>query len=240
VTAEILEATLLGTQFRLNLGTESVVTRTRLIGRHNVANCLAAAAAAAHLGSTPDQIARGIAGLVSVPGRMEPIEGGQPFSVFVDYAHTEDALRHAIQALRPLTSRRIICVFGAGGDRDRTKRPLLGRAANAADLSVITSDNSRSEDPKAIIEDILVGFRGQRRQPYVEADRERAIRWALQHAGPGDAVLIAGKGHETEQITGAERQHFDDREVARECLDRLYPSHAGAHVHIPLHNSLPV
>jgi UDP-N-acetylmuramoyl-L-alanyl-D-glutamate--2,6-diaminopimelate ligase len=171
---------------------------------------------------------------------MEPIDGGQPFSVFVDYAHTEDALRHAIAALRPLTAGRIVCVFGAGGDRDHTKRPLLGAAANAADLPVVTSDNPRSEDPRAIIDDILVGFQGQRRQPYVEADRERAIRWAMQHAGPGDTVLIAGKGHETEQITGATRQHFDDREVARECLERLYPSQTSGHFHIPLHNSLPV
>lgn len=240
VTAEILETTLRGTRFRLMLDARQVIVQTRLIGRHNVSNCLAAATAAAHFGATPEQIALGIETLISVPGRMEPVDCGQPFSVFVDYAHTEDALRHAIRALKPLTSGRIICVFGAGGDRDKTKRPLLGKAAMEADLPVVTSDNPRTEDPRSIIDDILAGFAGQRRQPYVEADRERAIRWALQHACPGDAVLIAGKGHETEQITGTLRQPFDDRETARECLTTLYPSHAGAHPHLPRHNPMTV
>lgn len=240
VTAEILESTLHGTRFRLILGTHGVEVHTRLIGRHNVANCLAAAAAAAHFGASPEQIAQGIERLTSVRGRMESIDCGQPFRVFVDYAHTEDALRHAIRALKPLTTGRTICVFGAGGDRDRSKRPLLGTAAMEADLPVVTSDNPRSENPRTIVEDILLGCAAQRRQPYVEVDRERAIRWALQHACPGDAVLIAGKGHETEQITGTLRRHFDDAEVAHECLASLYPSHAGAHPHLPRHNSMTV
>lgn len=240
ITAEILEATLRGTTFRLNLGHERLTVRTRLIGRHNVSNCLAAAAAAAHLGATPDEIAKGIAALACVPGRMERVEGGQPFDVFVDYAHTEDALRHALRALRPLTAGRILCVFGAGGDRDKSKRPLLGRAAAEADLPVVTSDNSRSEDPHSIVEDILRGFEGQRRTPFVEIDRERAIRWALQHAGPGDTVLIAGKGHETEQITGAQRRHFDDREVAREYLSTMFPVDHRGPPHLMLRNSLTV
>jgi UDP-N-acetylmuramoyl-L-alanyl-D-glutamate--2,6-diaminopimelate ligase len=171
---------------------------------------------------------------------MEPVSGAQPFQVFVDYAHTEDALRRAVQALRPLTSGRVLCVFGAGGDRDKTKRPRLGQAAASADLAVLTSDNPRTEDPQAIIAEILAGFAGQRRRPCVEPDRKCAIRWALQHAGPGDVVLIAGKGHETEQIIGAERQPFDDREVARECLNDLYPSHPGPRHHLSLHSSLPV
>jgi UDP-N-acetylmuramoyl-L-alanyl-D-glutamate--2,6-diaminopimelate ligase len=160
--------------------------------------------------------------------------------VFVDYAHTEDALRNCLASLRPLTKGRIICVFGAGGDRDRLKRPLLGRAAAEADLPVITSDNPRSEAPAAIVGDILAGFAGARRQPYVEVERERAIRWAIQHAGPNDTVLIAGKGHETEQIIGDDRLHFDDREVARECLAALFPSAASLHTHLPLHNPLRV
>lgn len=240
ILADVLTETSRGTQFRLVHGSENILVETRLIGRHNVSNCLAAAAMAMHFGATGEQIARGIAALDCVPGRMEPVACGQPFSVFVDYAHTEDALRHAVRALKPLTRGRVLCVFGAGGDRDRTKRPLLGKAASEADLAVVTSDNPRSEDPQVIIQEILTGFAGQRRQPYVEADRERAIRWALQHAGPGDAVLIAGKGHETEQITGDQRQHFDDREIARECLATLYPVHPGPHPHLPLHNSLTV
>jgi UDP-N-acetylmuramoyl-L-alanyl-D-glutamate--2,6-diaminopimelate ligase len=240
VSAEILETTLCGTRFRLSLGAQSVTVQTRLIGRHNVSNCLAAAAAAAHFGVTPEQIALGIESLAAVPGRMEPIDCGQPFNVFVDYAHTEDALRHAIRALKPLTAGRVICVFGAGGDRDKSKRPLLGQAALEADLPVVTSDNPRSEDPQAIIADILAGCAGQRRQPHVEVDRQCAIRWALQHASSGDAVLIAGKGHETEQITGATRQHFDDGEVARECLAALYPSHAGPQPHLPRRNPMTV
>lgn len=239
VTADVLSATLQGTQFRLMMGAESVVAQTRLVGRHNVSNCLAAAAAGAHLGATPEQIVQGIAALAGVPGRMEPVDCGQPFSTFVDYAHTEDALRHAIQALRPLTPGRILCVFGAGGDRDKSKRSLLGRAAAEADLPVVTSDNPRSEDPRAIIHDVLSGFEGVRRQPYVEPDREQAIRWALQHAGPGDAVLIAGKGHETEQVVGSIRHPFDDRQTARECLTRLYPASV-FRSRLPLQNSLPV
>jgi UDP-N-acetylmuramoyl-L-alanyl-D-glutamate--2,6-diaminopimelate ligase len=139
-----------------------------------------------------------------------------------------------------LTTGRIICVFGAGGDRDKLKRPLLGRAASEADLPVVTSDNPRSEAPEAIVNDILAGFAGSRRQPYVDVDRERAIRWAIQHAGSGDTVLIAGKGHETEQIIGPQRLHFDDREVARECLTAIFPSNASPQPHLPLRNSLRV
>ena len=240
VRAEAVEATLCGTNFRLCCGAEEYPVQTRLIGRHNVSNCLAAAAVGMHFGASPQQIAAGIAALECVPGRMEPIECGQPFQVFVDYAHTDDALRNAIRSLRPLTLRRILCVFGAGGDRDRTKRPLLGKAASEADLPIVTSDNPRSEDPSMIVRDILGGFDAERRQPYVEVDRERAIRWALQHAGPGDAVLIAGKGHETEQICGASRQHFDDREVARECLADLYPKSLSGHPHLQIRNSLSV
>jgi len=131
-------------------------------------------------------------------------------------------------------------VFGAGGDRDKSKRPLLGRAATLADLAVVTSDNPRSEDPQAIIGDILTGLEGYRRQPGVEPDRRRAIRWAIQHACAGDTVLIAGKGHETEQIIGTCKEHFDDREVVRECLRDILGAHIGPHLHIPLYSSLHV
>jgi UDP-N-acetylmuramoyl-L-alanyl-D-glutamate--2,6-diaminopimelate ligase len=240
VSASILSASLYGSKIRLTIGTESVDVETPLVGRHNVSNCLAAAAAAHHFGVGLEEIARGIEGLAAVPGRLEQIDCGQPFPVFIDYAHTEDALRNCLVSLRPLTRGRMICVFGAGGDRDKLKRPLLGRAAAEADLPVVTSDNPRTEVPEAIIGDILAGFTGARRQPYVEIDRQRAIRWAIQHAGPADTVLIAGKGHETEQIIGTERLHFDDREVARECLESLFPAAKTLHSHLPLRNPLRV
>jgi UDP-N-acetylmuramoyl-L-alanyl-D-glutamate--2,6-diaminopimelate ligase len=240
VSGEIVAASHTGSRFRLTIGTESALVESPLVGRHNVSNCLAAAAVASHFGIGLEEISRGIEALAAVPGRLEHIDCGQPFPVFVDYAHTEDALRNCLASVRPMTKGRIICVFGAGGDRDRTKRPLLGRAAAEADLPVITSDNPRSEDPAGIINDILAGFSGTKRQPYVESDRERAIRWAIQHAGPADAVLIAGKGHETEQIIGPQRIPFDDREVARECLTAMFPTANTPPPHLPLHNPLRV
>lgn len=216
VTATILEEGLEGSRFRLSAGAESVEVDTLLPGRHNVSNCLAAATAALHFDIPLAEIALGIESLTHVPGRLQQVDCGQDFAVFVDYAHTEDALQRCVQFLRRLTNGRVICVFGAGGDRDRSKRPLLGKAAAAADLAVVTSDNPRSEHPEQIIRDILPGFDGARQPPHVEADRQQAIQWALAAARPGDAVLIAGKGHETEQIVGAERHHFDDREVVRQ------------------------
>lgn len=218
VSATILEETLGGSRFLLTTDRGSQVVCTPLIGRHNVSNCLAAAAATLHAGASLAEIAHGIEALESVPGRMEAVECGQPFHVFVDYAHTEDALRRCVRFLRRLSPGRVLCVFGAGGDRDRSKRPLLAGAAAEADIAIVTSDNPRSEDPQRIIQDILAGFSGAAPPPHVEADREQAIHWALAQARPGDAVLIAGKGHETEQIIGTERHHFDDREVVRHSL----------------------
>jgi UDP-N-acetylmuramoyl-L-alanyl-D-glutamate--2,6-diaminopimelate ligase len=240
VTARLWSATLQGSRFVLTVGNASVVVETPLVGRHNVSNCLAAAAVCTHFGVDLETIARGIRALKTVPGRFEAVDVGQPFPVLVDYAHTDDALQNCLASLRPLTTGRIICVFGAGGDRDKLKRPLLARAAAEADLPVVTSDNPRSEVPEAIINDILAGFAGARRQPYVEADRQSAIRWAIQHAGPGDCVLIAGKGHETEQIIGTERHHFDDREIARACLQAQFPNSITPPPHVPLRNSLRV
>ncbi len=218
VSAVVLEESLAGSRFRLTLGVENVIVETQLVGRHNISNCLAAAAVTAHFGVSAHDIALGIETLECVPGRMQPIDCGQPFSVFVDYAHTEDALRRCLQSLKSLTRGRVICVFGAGGDRDRSKRPLMGRAAATADAVVITSDNPRSEDPARISRDILAGCAAA--QPHVELDREVAIAWALRAAKPGDAVLVAGKGHETEQIIGSDRRHFDDAEVVRRVLTR--------------------
>jgi len=221
LTAQNIRLTPQGTTFRLQTLTDSVDVNTHLIGRHNVSNCLAAAAASIHVGVPLTEIAEGIETLDSVPGRMEAIDVDAPINVIVDYAHTDDALRHAIAAARDVTSGRVLCVFGAGGDRDRSKRSLLGRAAGAADIAVITSDNPRHENPQAIIDDILVGCRDVPVTLHVESDRAEAIHWAINAAEPGDTVLVAGKGHETVQIIGDERRPFDDRHVCREALSEL-------------------
>jgi len=157
-----------------------------------------------------------------VPGRLERIEEGQPFSVVVDYAHTPDSLEKAILAVKDVTAGRVITVFGCGGDRDPDKRPLMGAAAaQYADAAVITSDNPRSEDPVGIILQVEDGVRGTSLAYEVEVDRRRAIARALEIAEPGDSVLIAGKGHEDYQIFADRTIHFDDREVAREELASL-------------------
>ena len=217
LTAPILEESTEGTRFVLGCGAEAEEVFTPLIGRHNVANALAAAAAAHHFGVPLKTIALGIGLLGAVPGRMERVDAGQPFEVFVDFAHTEDALRRCVENLRSLCSQRVIVVFGAGGDRDRNKRPKMACAVLGADMIVVTSDNPRTEDPQRIIDDILIGFAPSFPPLHIEPDRRAAIAWALDHARPGDCVLIAGKGHETEQIIGTRRFPFDDREVVRKA-----------------------
>ncbi|QDT51239.1 UDP-N-acetylmuramoyl-L-alanyl-D-glutamate--2,6-diaminopimelate ligase MurE [Symmachiella dynata] len=212
VSATILQQSSRGTTFVLTAGVERIEVRTSMIGEHNVSNCLAAAAAMLHAGIALPDIAAGIEALTDVPGRLERIDCGQPFNIFVDYAHTDDALQRAIAAAKTLTAGRLFCVFGAGGDRDRSKRPLLGCAGASADVAVVTSDNPRSESPSQIIDEIVAGM-PVAAQPHIEADRAEAIRWALSQAGPQDTVLVAGKGHESEQIIGSQRLHFDDREV---------------------------
>jgi UDP-N-acetylmuramoyl-L-alanyl-D-glutamate--2,6-diaminopimelate ligase len=194
---------------------------TSLPARHNIMNCLAATAVALHFGASPESIATGIEQLPSVPGRLERIDAGQPFHVFVDYAHTDDALRRVVDNLKSLTTGKVICLFGAGGDRDRTKRPLLAEAASHADAAVVTSDNPRTESPTQIIEDILAGFPTGYTDFHIEPDRRRAIAHAFSLAEPDDCVLIAGKGHEKIQIVGDERRPFDDRLIAAELLREL-------------------
>ena len=191
---------------------------TSLRGRYNVDNCLCAIGLALHLGIEPDAIAEGIRAVTKVPGRLEPIESGRGFVVLVDYAHTPDALEHALRASREVASSRLIVVFGCGGDRDRAKRPLMGRAATSiADVAIITSDNPRSEDPEAIIREIEAGAEG----PYrVVVDRREAINEAIGEARAGDVVLVAGKGHEQGQTIGATTLAFDDRDVVKEALCR--------------------
>jgi UDP-N-acetylmuramoyl-L-alanyl-D-glutamate--2,6-diaminopimelate ligase len=196
-----------------------MVVRSALRGRFNVDNCLGVVAVSRALGIEDAAIAGGIAALDSVPGRMEPVDVGQGFIVVVDYAHTPDSIHSVLRGARPLADGRVIVVFGCGGDRDRAKRPSMGRAASdGADLVVVTSDNPRSEDPQAIIDEIVTGI------PHgaftlVEPDRRAAIRMAIDAADDGDVVVIAGKGHETTQEIGEDLIPFDDRAVAREALE---------------------
>ena len=208
-----------GLRFEIRVGQEMIPVESALVGEINVYNILAAAAAAASHGLDWDTIARGIAACKGVPGRFERVDEGQPFLVVVDYAHTDDALRNMISVARGLSPKRVITLFGCGGDRDRSKRPLMGSAAaSSSDFVVLTSDNPRSEDPLAIINDALVGL-GRHDTPHqIEVDREKAIRRAIEEAGPGDIVIIAGKGHEPYQVLKDRTIAFDDREIARAVL----------------------
>jgi UDP-N-acetylmuramoyl-L-alanyl-D-glutamate--2,6-diaminopimelate ligase len=202
----------------------AVEVHSPLLGRHNLHNLAAAAAAAHALDLPPEAVAAGAARVEPVPGRLQRIDEGQPFLVLVDYAHTEDALRRVLGSLRELVSGRILCVFGCGGDRDPGKRtPMGAAAARGADLLYLTSDNPRGEDPAAILREIEAGVRlvVPARSYWVLPDRSAAIAAAIRAARPGDAVLIAGKGHESEQILGSRRIPFDDREQARLHLRAL-------------------
>ena len=213
-----------GTRFDVIGGSRPIAVFSPMIGRVNVYNVLAAAAAATARGCSADEISRGVASLPRVPGRFERVQGGQPFSVVVDYAHTDDALRNLTSLAREFVSRgngkgRVIIVFGCGGDRDRTKRPLMGEAAGkGSDFVIVTSDNPRSEDPLTIIQDAVVGLQRTGTRYVVEADRRKAIALAVREAKAGDIVLLAGKGHEKVQVTRAGAAPFDDVQVALEAL----------------------
>ena len=204
---------------------EGEPVRLRVAGAINVANALAAAAAARELGVDAATVAKGLSELDSVPGRNEPVDRGQRFSVLVDYAHTPDALEQTLSDARRMAGGgRVLVVFGCGGDRDRAKRPLMGEVATRlADLAVLTSDNPRSEDPLSILDQVRAGV--QRHEVLVvEPDRRAAIALALGQAQPGDVVVLAGKGHETTQITGSQTVRFDDHVVAAEILGTLEPT----------------
>jgi UDP-N-acetylmuramoyl-L-alanyl-D-glutamate--2,6-diaminopimelate ligase len=196
---------------------------TPLVGRFNVQNVLAALGAGLALGLRPDAAQRGIATLPGVPGRMEKVQAGQDFTVLVDYAHTDDALKNLLETVRGLSPRRVITVFGCGGDRDRTKRPLMGAvAARLSDVVILTSDNPRTEPPEAILDEIRRGIPATRAQDtLVIPDRRDAIARALEMGREGVVVVIAGKGHETYQVLRERTVPFDDRQVARDVLARL-------------------
>ncbi len=221
--AEGVALSLEGTAFRVRTPMGVFDVQTPLLGRFNVANVLAAFGASLALGVPPEVALRGIASVPGVPGRLEGVAAGQDFSVIVDYAHTDDALKNLLETVRELLPRRIVTVFGCGGDRDRTKRPLMGNvAARLSDVVVVTSDNPRSEPPEAIIEEILRGMNGGRTaERHVVVDRRDAIAKALEMARTGDAVVIAGKGHEKYQVLRDRTIPFDDRQVARDVLGRL-------------------
>jgi len=218
ITATIVEQCASEQTILLSAGSEVMPVRTRMIGVAHVYYCLTAAAVGLAYGIDLPAVVRGLEAIDYVPGRLERIECGQPFSVFVDGAGTPSALSACLQTLRKVVPGRLICVFGARGERDRESRPLLGRAVEVgADLSVITDDSPRGEDPQAILEDILAGLKCPA-QAEVIPDRAEAIAWALSQARPGDGDLIAAKAHRTFQIVGGRRRWFDDRQVARQWL----------------------
>jgi len=220
LTASKLALGFQGLEFTAETPAGNIEVRSSLVGRINVYNILAAIGAAIGLDIPAPRISEGIARLDQVPGRFQTIDEGQPFLVVVDYAHTDDALRNLIETARELgPNARIITVFGAGGERDRTKRPLMGEVAGSlSDLVVLTSDNPRGEDPLRIINDVVVGLQRVNAKYRIEPDRGQALAAALEEARPGDMVLLAGKGHETYQVLANETIEFDDRERAREIL----------------------
>jgi UDP-N-acetylmuramoyl-L-alanyl-D-glutamate--2,6-diaminopimelate ligase len=220
--ASELEMDFEGLQFTVEFGNQRVRLASPLLGRINAYNIMAACGTALSYGFDWDTIARGIASCRNIAGRFEKVDAGQPFLVVVDYAHTDDALKNTIAVARALKPSRVMTLFGCGGDRDRTKRPLMGMAAGeASDFVVLTSDNPRSEDPLAIMNDAMVGLRRFDTPHVAEPDREKAIRIALNEAKPSDIVILAGKGHETYQVLKDRVIHFDDRETARAILREL-------------------
>jgi UDP-N-acetylmuramoyl-L-alanyl-D-glutamate--2,6-diaminopimelate ligase len=208
------------TRFTLSGPSGSIEINSKLIGRHNIYNILAAAAWAREENIGLEAIKTAVENFDVVPGRLEKIKSSAPFSVFVDYAHTEDALKNVLQALRQICENRIIAVFGCGGERDKTKRPKMGKVASElADYAIITSDNPRSENPDGIIEQIKEGIDTDNYR--VIPQRLEAIKEALLLERPKDVVLIAGKGHEDYQMLKGKTIHFDDREAVRECLKSM-------------------
>ena len=223
VTTKKFSLAFTGLEFTAHTPEGKLEIASPLVGKINVYNILASVAAAVGMGIPRDAIERGIRQCSSVPGRFERVDSGQPFLVIVDYAHTDDALRNLLETARELnTSGRIITLFGCGGERDRTKRPLMGEAAGKlSDLVVLSSDNPRGEDPLNIINDALVGLQRTGAEYLVEPERAKAVHMAIERARPGDIVLLAGKGHETYQVLRDKTIDYDDREEARRVLRTL-------------------
>jgi UDP-N-acetylmuramoyl-L-alanyl-D-glutamate--2,6-diaminopimelate ligase len=217
IRAEILDSSAAGLQLRLHTPLGTAELTSRLVGRHNAQNLACAAAIALCHGVPLDAVAAGLASVRGVPGRLETVPNDRGILVAVDYAHTPESLAAVLTALREVTTGELWCVFGCGGDRDPGKRPVMGEVVGRlADHAVVTSDNPRSEDPRAIVDAILSGMANP---AHVDVDRAAAIRWTLVAAAPGDVVLLAGKGHETYQEIAGIKHPFDDREVARAALE---------------------
>jgi UDP-N-acetylmuramoyl-L-alanyl-D-glutamate--2,6-diaminopimelate ligase len=221
VRAEAVRLNAAGAWFRVKTFAGDADVRLRLTGRFNVYNALAAIAVGLVEGLPVADVAESLSEVPGIPGRLEPVDAGQPFAVLVDYAHTPDSLENALRTVREFAAGRVITVVGCGGDRDKGKRPLMARTAvELSDLVLLTSDNPRTEDPERILDDMEAGLADAPRRWERITDRRQAIERAVELAVPGDVILIAGKGHETYQIIGHTKHHFDDREVAREAVRR--------------------
>ena len=233
---ELTSATPRSQTLRMHLKSGTVEFISSLVGRHNALNLLTAAAMAEQLGMDLPIIADSLSAVTDIPGRMERIDLGQPFTILVDYAHTPDGITHCLATARALTRGRVILVFGAGGDRDREKRPLMAQAASSADSIIVTSDNPRSESPAKIIDEICQGFASLE---HVQAciDRNIAIQKAVSMAQPDDVVIIAGRGHESIQQIGSRSISFDDRKVARRIVRELQSLRSDSDHRIP--NAVP-
>jgi UDP-N-acetylmuramoyl-L-alanyl-D-glutamate--2,6-diaminopimelate ligase len=213
-----------GVSGKLHTPMGSIEFQSPLVGQFNIANLLAGIGTGLALGLDLAEMAEVFPKFIGVPGRMERVQVNdrQDVSVIVDYAHTPDSLENLLTAARPFIAGNMICVFGCGGDRDRSKRPLMGGiAARLSDQAIVTSDNPRTEDPNQILQDVVAGISSDV-EAIVNIDRAAAIANAIANANPGDGVLIAGKGHEDYQIIGTEKIHFDDREEARSALEKKY------------------
>ena len=223
LTAKKFNQSFSGLSFVAHTPAGKIHIESPLVGRINVYNILAAIGAALALDIKTDAIERGVRDLESVSGRFQRVDLGQPFLVIVDYAHTDDALENLIRTARELNPKgRVITLFGCGGEKDRTKRPIMGEVAGRlSDLTILTNDNPRSEDPLKIIGDVVVGMQKTHGKYLIEPDREKAIRMALDEAGEGDIVLLAGKGHENYQMLAGRTIEWDDRETARRALRSL-------------------
>jgi UDP-N-acetylmuramoyl-L-alanyl-D-glutamate--2,6-diaminopimelate ligase len=221
--ADDIRVTSQGSKFILHTPRGNAQVDMSLIGKHNIENALTAAALVGEIfGLTPDQLAAGLHDAAGAPGRLQHVVPGLPFAVFVDYAHTDDALKNVLTALAPITTGKLRVLFGCGGDRDKTKRPRMAQiAAQYAGAVYVTSDNPRTEDPEKIIADILPGFPANSPPTCIDPDRRLAISRILLDAQPGDVVLLAGKGHENYQIIGTTKHHFDDIEEARKILSSV-------------------
>jgi UDP-N-acetylmuramoyl-L-alanyl-D-glutamate--2,6-diaminopimelate ligase len=223
IAAHIESMDVNGTVFAIEYKGGRQIVHTPLLGRHNISNHLAAAGLCLGAGFDLKTVADGLSTLKLVPGRLDKVEWDGQFSILVDYAHTDDALKNVLTTLKPLCKGNLILVFGCGGDRDRTKRPRMADAAERlADFIIVTSDNPRTERPEAIIEEIITGFKNPRADTIrIEPDRKKAIKAAIEKACKNDIILIAGKGHETYQIIGKEKNDFNDKQIAWEYLKKL-------------------